>query len=114
MASAYLGTLALPGVDEAAFVRFSQDSEQRLPDGSVCKIHSGPGLIQRRVSTPQGVQQLRENKPRFIFDMDLSRGGELPLQSAAATIEILHDHADDVFANAITNKLHEAMEPVYL
>lgn len=114
IAPEYLGPLAGAGVDERAFTKLAQDSEQRLPSGDVCKLHAGPGLIQRNVTTPQGVKQLRESKPRFIFDMDLYRAGELPLADAPATIDRLHGHADRIFSAAITDKLHEAMEPTYL
>lgn len=110
----YLGPLADAGVEEGEFRKVSVDLERCLSDGDLCKIHAGPAVIERRIHTPQGLRQIREQHPRFLFDLDLSHSTKLVLAEAAPTIDRLHGHADRIFSAAITEQLHEAMAAVYL
>ena len=114
VAPQYLGVLALGDTDEKQVSKASADTEMKLRDGCSLRIHAGPGLLKRSVSGPDGVREVRENTPRFIFDQDIYASGNIPLQSAAEVLETLHDHADRIFEGAITDKLHDAMEPVYI
>ena len=46
---------------------------------------------------------------KFIFDMDLSMGGNTACGLAAAALETLHGHSSRVFEGAITDRLRDAM-----
>ena len=109
--SRWLGILD-DDMDEADVLKCSVDAEMKLPGSCVAKIHAARGFIKRAIRTPKGVQQVQEPKPRFIFDQDLCRVGELPLGEAAPVLDTLHAEADRLFSEAITDVLHEAMEPV--
>ena len=105
IAPCYLGPLAEEEVQEASASRCSVDAEMALRGGCRVKLHAGPGLVKR------GNQEDREIK--FIFDQDLYMPGQLPLNLVAGALQTLHGQADSIFRGAITDKLHEAMEPEY-
>lgn len=109
--SAYLGPLDDDGIEEESLTKCSVDVEMKRP-GCLLRLHAGPGFIKRAIMGPKGLQQLQEPKPRFILDMDLFSAGTLQLKEAAGILETLHTEADRVFSGAITELLHEAMEPV--
>lgn len=111
IAPQYLGLLALEETREGDIVKCSVDLETRLDERCSLKLHAGPGFIKRNIRTGEGVQAVQEKNPRFIFDMDLYSGGRIPLSSAAGVMDAIHAHADRVFSAAITDRLHEAMEP---
>ena len=67
------------------------------------KLHAGPGLVKRNGQA--------DPEPKFILDMDLYMGGNIPLNHAAAALETIHQQSYPVFRDAITDRLHEAMEP---
>ena len=110
--SRYLGVLDDDEVDEAAVSKCSVDIEMKLDSGCAVKLHAGPGKIQRTVRTPQGMKQVQEPIVRFIFDQDVFCAGNIKLQDAAGVLDSVHEQADKVFSEAITDVLHEAMEPV--
>ena len=56
----------------------------------------------------QGVQ---EKTPRFILDLDVYMQGQISLAHLTGALQTVHLNADNLFRNAITNELHEAMEP---
>lgn len=112
--SQYLGPMDSDSVDESAFSKCSIDVEMTLEPGISAKMHAGPGYIKRTVRTPQGLQNVQEQEARFIFDQDIYAGGNIKLPAAAETLEKLHGHADTIFSEAITNVLHDAMEPVFI
>ena len=60
------------------------------------------------------MQTVEEPETRFILDLDVYSGGKTELADAADTLQALHGHADRLFSDAITDRLHEAMEPVEL
>lgn len=103
IAPCYLGPLMEADVNEAAVSRCSVDAEMALRGGCRVKLHAGPGLVKR------GGKEDKEVK--FIFDQDLYMPGQLQLNLVAGALQTLHSQADCLFRGAITDKLHEAMEP---
>lgn len=100
----YLGPLALADISETSVSRCSVDTEMALRGGCRVKIHAGPGLVK------QGSQTDREVK--FIFDQDLYMPGQLPVNLSAGALQTLHSQAYALFRGAITQTLHDAMEPI--
>lgn len=99
----YLGLLADEQVLEASAARNTIDAEIAIRGGCRARIHAGPGLVKR------GVQEDKEVK--FIFDQDLYMGGKVAVNLLAGALQTLHDQADAIFRGAITDNLHDAMEP---
>lgn len=99
----YLGPLAEPDVSQAAASRCTLDLEMGLRDGCRLKLHAGPGHIRRA-----GIE---DREAKFIFDQDISITGKLPIHLTAGTLHTLHAQAWSVFRGAITQELHDAMEP---
>lgn len=102
----YLGPLAREDVLETAFTRNSLDCEIKIRGGCRAKIHAGPGFVKR------GVKEDKEIK--FIFDQDLYMPGQLPLNLSAGALQTLHSQAYSIFRGAITDRLHDAMEPEHI
>ena len=71
--------------------------------GCKAKIHAGPGLVKRN-----GQQ---DPEVKFIFDQDLFLPGKLPVNLSAGALQTLHSQAYAIFRGAITDDLHEAMQP---
>lgn len=110
----YLGVLDDDGVAEADVAKCSIDVEQKLDERCALKLHAGPGSIRRAVRTDQGMKTVQEPETRFILDLDIYSGGNTELAAVAERLEALHGHADRLFSDAITDRLHEAMCPVEL
>lgn len=100
---AYLGLMAEEDVQERAFLQASQEAELNLPGGCRLKLKCGPGMVKR------GNQEDKEIK--FIFDEDLYMAGKVEIAHCAAALNTVHIHADRTFRGAITQTLHNAMEP---
>lgn len=100
----YLGMLAAEDVNEGAFSRCTQDVEMALPGNCRLKLHVGPGLVRRGQSVTDG-------EVKMILDLDVSVSGSVPVSLAASSMQTVHVHADSVFRGAITDTLHDAMEP---
>ena len=99
----YLGPLALESVSEQASTRCTVDMETAIRGGCRVKLHAGPGLVkQNRTQDPE---------VRFIFDQDLFMQGNLPVNLSAGALQTLHAQAYSIFRGAITDTLHDAMEP---
>ena len=105
IAPCYLGPLMEPDVNETAVSRCGVDAEMSIRGGCRVKLHAGPGLIKKNGQEDKEV--------KFIFDQDLYMPGQLPLNLAVGALQTLHAQADSIFRDAITQKLHEAMEPEY-
>ena len=105
-----LGILDDDEIDETAVVKCALDVERRLNERFGVKMHAGPGNIRRTTRTGT----VQEKETRFILDLDVYAGGNTALGAAAETLEQLHAHADRLFSDAITDALHDAMEPVFL
>ena len=99
----YLGILAQTTVPETSVARSSVDSEQVLPDGCHIKIHAGPGKV--------SIGGNQDPEVKFIFDQDLFITAKVPVPQSTGALETIHSHAFSTFRNAITDTLHEAMEP---
>ena len=99
----YLGLLSEEDVAENAVSRSTVDCEMAIRGGCRVKLHAGPGKVKR------GSKEDPEVK--FIFDQDLYMNGPLQLNLVAGALQTLHGQADSIFRGAITNRLHEAMEP---
>ncbi len=110
----YLGVLDDDGLEESDVVKCAVDVERRLGERIGVKIHAGPGSIRRTTRTDAGLQTVQEKETRFILDLDVYAGGNTALGAAAETLEQLHTHADRIFSDAITDVLHDAMEPVFV
>jgi len=108
----YLSVLDCDEVEEASVTKCSIDIERKLDTQANLKLHAGPGIIQRAVRTANGVQTVPEQEQRYIFDQDLYAAGNIKLPATMDTLEVLHEHADTVFSDAITDILHNAMCPV--
>ena len=99
----YLGILAEEDVPETATSRCSVDTELAIRGGCRAKIHAGPGLVKKN-----GVP---DKEVKFIFDQDLFMTGKLPLNLSAGALQTLHGQAFSIFRGAVTDTLHDAMEP---
>ena len=97
----YLGILA----DEELHgpVRGSVDGEFAVRSGCRAKVHAGTGMVRRGTGMDPEV--------KLIFDEDLFMPGQIPVHLAAPVMQTLHDQAWSIFRDAITDRLHEAMEP---
>ena len=100
---AYLGLLGEEDVQETGIHRATVDADLAIRGGCRAKIHAGPGMVQR------GNQ--RDNELKFIFDQDLYMTGQLPVNLSAGALQTLHAQAYPIFRGAITDKLHNAMDP---
>lgn len=107
IAPAYAGPLYEPDVIEENFLNCTSDLLFQLDSSCRAKIHAGPGRVK---NSAQGAAQDPEVK--FIFDMDLSMGGNVPCTLSAAGLETLHGHATRIFEGAVTDRLRTAMGPV--
>lgn len=99
----WLGPLAEEDIREQSCSRSSLDVEMAIRGGCRVKIHAGPGMVKRNG------QQDKEVK--FIFDQDLYMPGQIPVNVSAGALQTLHSQAFSVFRGAITDKLHDALEP---
>lgn len=99
----YLGLLSEEAVNEAAVTRATVDTELAIRGGCRVKIHAGPGKINRNGQEDPEV--------KFIFDQDLYMSGNVPVNVSAGALETLHSQAYGIFRYAITDTLHDAMEP---
>jgi len=104
--SPYLGLLEDDDITECAAIRSGVDAEISLTGGAHIKLHAGPGLVKQN-----GHQQ---KEVKFIFDQDLYIAGNIPVNYSAGALETLHAHAYPIFRGAITDLLHNAMEPSIL
>ena len=105
VAPCYLGLLAEEDVNEAATTRSGVDADTALRGGCRAKIHAGPGMVKRNGQA--------EKEVKFIFDLDLYMPGQVPVNLSAGALQTLHAQGYPIFRGAITDKLHEAMEPEY-
>jgi len=101
----YLGLLADEDVPEKSASRCSIDAELSIRGGCRVKIHAGPGMVKHK-----GVA---DEEVKFIFDQDLYMRGNVPVNLSAGALETLHSQAYSIFRGAITETLHDAMEPKY-
>lgn len=99
----YLGLLADDDVQEVAAARNTVDAELAIRGGCRAKIHAGPGFVKRAGKEDKEV--------KFIFDQDLFMAGNIAVNLSAGALQTLHAQADSIFRGAITDTLHDAMDP---
>ena len=99
----YLGVLASDGIQEQSTSRSTVDADFALRGGCRAKLHAGPGMV-RRGNQP-------DPELKFILDLDLYMPGKLAVNLSAGALQTLHAQAWPLFRNAITDRLHDAMEP---
>ncbi len=102
----YLGPLSEDDVAEPHVFRCSVDAEIGLRGGCRAKIHAGPGLVKRNGRA--------DNEVKFVFDQDVYMSGNIPVNGSVGALQTLHAQASSVFRGAITERLHNAMEPDYI
>ena len=100
----YLGLLADEEIEERSATRNGVDAQINIPGGCVAKLHAGPGLVKRN-----GQQ---DPEVKFIFDLDLYMAGNVPVNYSAGALQTLHSQAFPIFRDAITDTLHDALEPM--
>lgn len=103
IAPCYLGPMGEEDVNEAACSRSSVDAEVGIRGGCRVKLHAGPGMVKRNGQP--------DKELKFIFDQDLFMAGQVPVNLSAGALQTLHSQAYAIFRGAITDKLHEAMDP---
>lgn len=106
IAPCYLGPLAMADINESTATRCTVDAEMAIRGGCRMQFHAGPGQLRRTGNADKEV--------KFIFDQDLYIAGNIPLNLSAAALHTLHGQAWSVFRGAITDVLHDAMEPEQL
>ena len=99
----YLGVLADHEVDESNATRSSVDAEFAIRGGCRAKILAGLGRVQKN-----GID---DGEVKFIFDQDLYMKGNIPVNYSAGALQTLHSQAFPIFRHAISDRLHEALEP---
>lgn len=102
----YLGPMAEEDVSEAACTRCSVDAEMSIRGGCRVKLHAGPGLVRRNGQADKEI--------KFIFDQDLYMPGQVPVNMSAGALQTLHSQAYSIFRGAITDRLHDALDPEIL
>lgn len=110
--SQYLGILNSPDINEGDVAKCSIDIERALDSHCKLKLHAGPGLIKRNIRSGNVVSSVSENEVRFILDNDLFLAANIDLRAVAESLNKLHDYADGIFTDTITDKLHKALNPV--
>lgn len=101
---AYLGLLAEEDAEEHRFARVSQEVDVAVSAGGRMKLRCGPGQINRGGKP--------DDEVRYFLDLDSYLVGNTELRLCVAALNTLHDGAWRVFRNALTDRLHEALEPL--
>lgn len=99
----YIGPLADEDINEVNSTRCTVDAELAIRGGCRLKLHAGPGLVKRNNQQDQEI--------KFIFDQDLFMPGKVPVNMSAGALQTLHSQAFSIFRGAISDTLHDAMEP---
>lgn len=99
----YLGLLCDDDVIESNTTQSTVDAELALRGGCRVKLHAGPGLVKKNGKSDREI--------KFIFDQDLYMPGKIAVNLSAGALQTLHAQAFSVFRGAITDTLHDAMEP---
>ncbi len=99
---AYLGVMGEFDVEEEWLTKCATDVDLKLEEGCALKLHAGLGLLGDGKQDPE---------VKFIFDQDLSAGGNISAAGVPEKLLALHSYADRIFRGAITSELHGAMGP---
>ena len=101
--SRYLGVMAEECIPEPNVGRSGVDAEIAIRGGCRVKLHAGPGQVHRAGKT--------DGEVKFVFDQDLYMPGKVAPNLSAPALQTLHAQAWSIFRDAITDELHDAMEP---
>ena len=104
IAQCYLGVMGDEQVVEPSVGRSGVDAEIALRGGCRVKLHAGPGQLHRNGKS--------DGEVKFIFDQDLYMPGKIAPNLSAPALQTLHAQAWSIFRDAITDELHDAMEPI--
>lgn len=107
IAPGYLGLMADEDVPENAFGKNEQTANMALPGGARCGIKCGHGTLHKVHNKTRAVV----DEPVYMLDIDVYMDGNIELSHVAPGLNIVHAHADSIFRGAITDTLHDAMEP---
>lgn len=99
----YVGPMAEEDVKEVHTARCTLDLEMAIRGGCRLKLHTGPARIKKNGKDDPEV--------KFVFDQDLYMPGQVPVTLSAGALQTLHSQAYSIFRGAITDTLHNAMEP---
>ncbi len=99
----YLGILGDEDVNEMTTNRCSMDAEFAIRGGCKCKLHTGPGMVKRNGQP--------DSEVKFVLDLDVFMDGQLEIKLSAPALQTLQGQAFSIFRGAITDTLHQAMEP---
>lgn len=100
---AYVGILGMEELNEGAVSRSGVDGEFSIGGNCRCKLHAGPGKVT--------IGGKSDDEIKFIIDMDLFMNDKVPVNYSAGALQTLHSQSYGIFRSAITDRLHEAMEP---
>lgn len=105
LSPAYCGPMLQEDVREDMFASCILDFAVKPDSSCTAHIRSGPSRVKANIpNAPQDPEM------KFMLDIDLSMGGQLPCTLAAGALETLHGHAGRLFEGAITDTLRNAME----
>ncbi len=104
---AYLGLIAEQDVSEKVFGKCEQTVSLSLPGGSRSNIKCCLGTFRKVDNKTRAVS----TEPVYMLDIDVYMDGNVDLKNVAPALNIVHSNADGIFRGAITDTLHEAMEP---
>ncbi len=99
----YLGILGEEDVLENTVTRSNISAELAIAGGCQVKINAGPAMVKKNNSN--------HSEPCFAFDQDLYMKGNIPVNMSAGALQTLHSQAFPIFRAAITDKMHEILEP---
>ena len=103
----YLGLMGDDDAQEGAFLKNEQNITAAMPGGAKCNIKCGPGML-RKINNQ--TRQSQEEKV-FMLDIDHFMEGTTPMNHAVPALNVVHGNAGSLFRGAITDTLHDAMEP---
>lgn len=98
-----LGILGEDDIGEATVTRSTVDAEFGIRGGCRARLHAGPGMVKK--NGQQG------GEVKFVLDLDLFMPGQTPVKLSAGALQTLHGQAYGIFRGAITDTLHNALEP---
>ena len=104
IAPRYLGVLDDEQIAEPQVGRSGVDAEVAIRGGCRVKLHAGPGQVHRAGKS--------DGEVKFIFDQDLYMPGKIAPNLSAPALQTLHALGWSIFRDAITDELHDAMEPM--
>ena len=103
----FLGLMADDAVQESAFQKHELTATLSVPGGAKANIKSAPAVLRR---TENATGKTTEERV-FLLDLDLYMEGNTPLGHAVPALNVVHGNAGSLFRSAITDTLHEAMQP---